>query len=242
MEMKEMEDAKPRTKKIPPKKFDASRVERGGNYSNDGTYYSNELRSGGGAFGSILDRLRSYQKTPTPAEAEKPATPKPEIKPIEKEAMTEALRAILTRDIADAHFFLSIVRAVPEPGAKTVNADKISKVRIRAAELRRELNTVEQSLAITDNAASARGRVTGIINRAERAAREMAKLQHGRENWPTLFKTYMARIDDMAKTLDTTLSAAALEKIRTKVAALARRPGEPENLDKALEEIIIESI
>jgi HrpA-like RNA helicase len=240
--IKETEDAKPRTKKIPPRKFGELPKKPFGNYGygEGGIYYSDFVADAG--FGSILDRHRNKQDTQASAKMEKPTTPKPEVKPKEKEAMTEDLRAALLRDIADAHFFLTSVRAVPEPGSKEKNAEKISKVRARAAELRRDLNAVEQNLHITNDAESARGKVDNIFRRAERAAEEMAKLQNGREDWPDRFKTYMAKIDDIAKTLDTALSAAALEKIRTKVAALTRHPGEPDNLDKALEEIIIESI
>ncbi len=203
------------------------------------SFYSDPGATSG--FGSILDRHFSKQKTPS-TKAEKPATPVTEAKPKEKEKITTELRATLENDIANANFFLNAVRAIPEPDPKMKNADKISKVRARAIEIRRSLNIAEQDLGVTDNAEQARDRITGIMRNAERAAAEMAKLQNSREDWPSRFKDFMATLATMAKTLETNLDSTTLEKMKPKVAALAQNKRDPADLNAELEKIIFDSL
>lgn len=161
---------------------------------------------------------------------------------VEKEKMSEELRATLMSDLINARYFLDSVRAVPEPHHKTLNADKISKLRARAAELKRDLNGIEHELTTTDDAASARGKVMTIIKKSEKAAEEISRLQNGREDWPDRFKTFMLKLAEIAKAQDVELDKPTLDKIRPKVGELAKRKGEIEDLEGEIEAIIIDSI
>jgi HrpA-like RNA helicase len=223
---------------------------RGDKYGDSRPYYekthaeSSGEKVGAGVFASLLGKFTGKQEKPKPVQPEKsaPATVAREVKPVEKEKMTAELRVTLMSGLANARFFLDSVRAVSEPDKKATNADKISKVRIRAAELKRDLNGVEQEIATTEDAARARGKAADIFRRAERVAEEMSKYQNIREDWPTRFKTFMTKLGEIAKAQDATLDDPTLEKIKTKVAELARSKGEVVDLDGELEAIIIDLI
>lgn len=220
---------------------------RSGIYSNSRPYYEESRdntgeKIGTGVFASLLSKLTGKQEAPKPAKPETPTRVVREVKQVEKEKMTEGLRKTLIEDLINARFFLDTVRAVPEPNKKTAIADKISKVRARAAEIKRDLNSIEQELVITDDAARARGKVVDIVRRAKRAAEEMARLKNNREDWPDRFKTFMEKLGEIAKTQNVALDAPTLEKIKAKVAELATQRGELADLDGELESIIIDSI
>ncbi|MBI5222348.1 MAG: DEAD/DEAH box helicase [Candidatus Magasanikbacteria bacterium] len=199
-------------------------------------------RLGAGVFASLLGKIADKQE----AEPKKPTPVAPiareTAKPVEKEKMTEELRATLANQLANARFFLESVRAVPEPDKKATNSDKISKVRAKAAELKRELNGVEQELSTTDNATRARGQVAEIVRKAERAAAEISRLQNSREDWPDRFKTFITKLAEVAKAQDVALDNPTLDKIRPKVAELSKRKGEIVDLAGEVETIIIDSI
>lgn len=202
---------------------------------------SNE-KVGSGIFASLLGKLTGKQKV----KPEKPAPVVPVVreapKPAEKEKMTEDLRATLMTDLANSRFFLDTIRAVPEPNKKAANADKISKVRVRAAELKRDLNLVEQELTTTDDATRARGKVAEIVKKSERAAEEISRLQNGREDWPKRFNMFMAKLAEVAKAQDVALDKPAFDRIWPEVAKLAKRKDEITDLDGEVEAIIIDSI
>ena len=223
---------------------------RGGRYSDSRPYYeevpaeNSDEQVKTGVFASLLDKLTGKQEAPKPAKPKKPA-PAPvvrEVRPVEKEKMTEELRAALAGQLANARYFLESVRAVPEPDKKAANADKISKVRARAAELKRDLKGVEQELTTTDDAARARGKVAEVVKKAGRSAGEISRLQNGREDWPDRYKIFMARLGEVAKAQDVALDESTLDKIRPKIAELAKRKGEAVDLDGEVETIIIDSI
>ena len=197
---------------------------------------------GTGVFASLIGKLTGKQEEKSEKSA--PAAPvvREEPTPVEKEKMTEELRSTFMSDLANSRFFLDSVRAVPEPDKKDENAGKISKVRARAIELKRNLNIVEQELATTDDAARARGKVAEIVKRAERAAEEISRFQNGREDWVKRFKLFMSRIAEIAKAQDVGLDNSTIDKIKPKAAELARRKGEIADLDGEAESIIIDSI
>ena len=220
-----------------------------GRYADSRPYYeeapagTSSEKVGGGVFASLLGKLTGKQEA-KPEKQPAPIAPvvREAPKPVEKEKMTEELRATLMGDLSNARFFLDAVRAVPEPDKKAANANKISKVRARAAELKRDLNGVEQEISTTDDAARARGKVAEIVKKAERAAEEISRLQNGREDWTTRFKSFMMKLGEVAKAQDVALDDQTSEKIKVKVTELARRKGEVTDLDGELEAIIIDSI
>jgi len=161
---------------------------------------------------------------------------------VEEEKMTEKLRTTLADQLANSRFFLSIVRAVPEPDKKATNADKISKVRARAVEIKRDLNIMEQELAMTENAARARGKIAEIVRKAEKAAEEISRLQNGRDDWPQRFKTFLVRAKEVATVQEVELDEPTLEKMKQKLVELAKQKSEIDDLDGELEAIIIDSI
>lgn len=167
---------------------------------------------------------------------------RPVAKPTEKEKMTEDLRASFMGDLTNSRLLIDLIRAVPEPDKKAPNADKVSKLRIRAGELKRDLAEIEQELSATDDADRARGKVTDIVKKVERITVEIARLQNIREDWPDKYKTFMARLVAVAKLQNQALDVATLDKIRPKVAELAKHKGEVADLDGELELIVVDSI
>jgi hypothetical protein len=198
---------------------------------------------GAGRLNFILRKLIGEPEEVKPAEAEKSAPVVREVpKPVEKEKMTEELRAELGRELATARFFLETVRAVPEPDKKADNADKISKIRARAADLKRALNAVERELAASADADRARGQVRDIVKKSEKTAADLARLQKVREDWPDNFQKFMAKLLAAAKDLGEEIKDSAMADIRVKLTALARRRGEVADLDGEIETILLDSI
>ncbi len=195
---------------------------------------------GKGGFASLLSKAAGKQEAKPKIQVQ--VLRREAAKPAEKEKMTEELRSALADDLTNSRFFLEAVRAVPEPNKKSANADKISKVRVRATELKRDLAGIEKELSATDDAARARGKVFEIVKKAERAAEEISRFQNGREDWPGRYRSFMAKVEELAKAQDAALDKPALEKIKIKIAELARRKEEPPDLDGEIEAIIIDSI
>jgi HrpA-like RNA helicase len=198
---------------------------------------------GTGVFAQLLGKLGGKEQPKPEPKQEKPApAPVREVKPVEKEILSEELRITLTDQLANSRFFLDSVRAVPEPDKKAANADKISKIRARAADVKRDLNAMEQDLATTDDAARARSKIAEIVKKAEKAAEEISRFQNGREDWPQRFKTFLVRAKEVASAQEVELDEPTLEKMKQKLAELARQKGEMDDLDGELEAIIIDLI
>ncbi len=219
-----------------------------GNDDDDRLPDGSREEKGTGALATLLgDLLRKQNAREEDMKKEKTEKPTPPIvrevqKPAEREKMTDELRTILADSLANARFFLDTVRAAPEPDKKAENADKISKLRAKAAEIKRDLNAVEQELKTIDDGPRARGKVADIVKKSEKAAEDLSRLQNGREDWPDRFKTFMNRTKEIAKLQDVELDEATLQKIKTKVTTMARRKGVDADVDGELEGIIIDSI
>ena len=81
-----------------------------------------------------------------------------------------------------------------------------------------------------------------IVKKSERAAGEISRLKNGREDWPDRFKTFVAKLAEVAKAQNVVLDNLMLEKIRPKIAELAKRKGEIADIVGELEELIVDSI
>ncbi len=208
--------------------------------------------SGGfsGAFGALKNilgggRKEERQPEPTrPVERSAASAPTPETaKPVEREKMTEEVRGELISILGDARIFLDTVRAVPEPtDKKATNADKISKARQKAADAKKDLNATETEVSTSDDAARARGKVGEIARRAERLAEEMARLRNEREDWTGQFKQFSTRMGEIAETQGVEIDDALRDKLRPKLAELAKRKGNIDDIDGELETILVDSI
>jgi HrpA-like RNA helicase len=219
-----------------------------GRESDSRPYYENTPadtgeKLGTGVFAQLLGKLDGEEQPKPEPKQEKPApVPVREVKPVEKEIMSEELRTTLADQLANSRFFLDSVRAVPEPDKKATNSDKISKVRARVADVKRNLKAMEQELSTTDDAARARGKIAEIVRKAEKATEEISRLQSGRGDWPQRFKTFLARAKEIANDQEVELDEQMLEKMKQKLAELAKQKGEVYDLDGELEAIIIDSI
>ncbi|PJA89710.1 MAG: hypothetical protein CO137_02765 [Candidatus Magasanikbacteria bacterium CG_4_9_14_3_um_filter_32_9] len=210
-------------------------------YEKDKTETSTE-KVRNNVFSSLLGKLTG--KKETKLEKPVPVAPimykAPEL--VEKETMTEELRSTLMINLTNSRLFLDVVRSVLEPDKKATNADKISKARTRARELKKDLNGVEQELSITDDTIRIRSKVAEIVRKSERVAEEISRLQNSREDWTDRYKKFMGKLDEVAKAQDVNLDNLTLNKIRQKVVELAKRKDEITDLDGEVEAIIIDSI
>ncbi len=207
---------------------------------------SSETPSGFGGLGTALKNFLGgkpkEQPTP-PVETPAPVARQEAPKPVEREKMTEEIRSELSDILRNARIFLDTVRAVPEPtDKKTSNAEKISKARTKAADAKKDLNSIESELATIDDAPRARGRVGDIARRAERLAEDMARLRNEREDWTGQFKTINARMVEIATAQGVEIDEKLQGILRPKLIDLAKQKGEIADLGEELESILIDSI
>lgn len=194
-------------------------------------------------FAQLLGNIGKGAPTrePTAPKPEAEARSKPKM-PVEREKMTEEIRALLLAELANARLFLDNAIVIPEPDKKDPNAGKATKLKAKIKDARRELRDFETELAVMDDATRARGKVAELIRRAESAAKESARLMNKREDWPSVFQQYAARIREIAVAQEAELDDSALKKIYPKLIALAQQKRDPEDLDSELETILIDSI
>ncbi|OGH84968.1 MAG: hypothetical protein A2493_01735 [Candidatus Magasanikbacteria bacterium RIFOXYC12_FULL_33_11] len=165
-----------------------------------------------------------------------------EVNPVEKVEMTDEIIETLTEQLDNAEFFIETVRAIPEPDKKDPDASKISKLRARAVEIKRELKTLKYEITTTDDVARVSGKVIDIVKRSEKAADEMARLLNKRDDWTSRFKDFMIKMQEIALHQKLELEKEDLEKIKPKLVKLAQQKGDIIDLEDAIEEIIIDSI
>jgi len=157
--------------------------------------------------------------------------------------MTEEVRAELVAALYRTRVFFDAVRAVAEPKDKTMtNADKISKVRVKAGEAKAALNALDAEILTMEDASSARGKVADIGRRAEKLAEDMARFQGWREDWTEQFKQFMRRLEAIAVVLDVPVDSTVRDAVKAEVMSLAKRKGEVTDLDGRLETILVESL
>jgi len=170
---------------------------------------------------------------------------------VEREQMTEELRAELDKILQRTRVFVDSVRSTPEPvNKKDPNAGKISKLIERAQKAREEINELKRDLFKATDAPRFRGNIGAAARQAEKNAAEMARLLNERTDWTERYDVFARRIKDLAEVLEVEIDSTLEGKIRPLIIQLAKEKDEEiakekdeeMDFDGELETILVDNI
>jgi len=206
-------------------------------------YYEETPAETGLGSGLLAEKLKGIKPAPAiePKEEPKPAI-RPVEQPVQEEKMTEDLRAQFMADINAAETVMTMAMSAADVDKKDPRAQKITKLKAKAKESRKELLAFKADLATSDNAERMRGKTVEFTKRADAIAKEYAKLFNVREDWHDAYKRYAARLLELAAEQEVALDEAAKQNARRKLIALAQQAQEPKEINVELETILIDSL
>lgn len=162
---------------------------------------------------------------------------------MEKEIMTDELRATFVEELANARLFIDTADKITKPAnPRSSDVEKLQKLKVKIKEIRKELNSFENDMKSIDDPGKIRSKIAELTKKAENAAEQSARLSEKNGDWTKNFRQYMAEIKNLAQEAEVDLTAEAMSKIRSEIAALAQRIIAENEIQAELENIFISNI
>ena len=159
-----------------------------------------------------------------------------------KEKTPEEIKTDLLDRLYEADFLANDILSTKEVDVQTRNTEKISKLKIKAKEILKDVRSLRKETEQTDTIISTQGKVIDVERKAKKAAEEIAYVQGKQQDWPDTYRPLLSRFKEIAEKEGVPTEKTFMEKARVKIIEMAKTDKTAGDIDAKLMTILLDII